>query len=150
MREIISQSHAARLRGVSRQRINDLVKQNRFTVPQNAKGEVVTGALYLDEVLTLEEGKRGRPRKTQNDWFKVGDAVLWALKPRGTFGFVIPIVATVIKISNKKIQLRFIGGDSAEHLAWATRDDCLAYDTASDNRLLEELTAQAQELKMGY
>lgn len=135
-RQIISQSHAARLRGVARQRINELVSKDRFTTPTDDSGAEIKGSVYLDEVLNLVAGERGRPRRNsvKDNWFKKGDTVIWNLIPRGGYGFTIPIIAAVIKISAKKIQLHFTGGDNSEYFAWANRDDCKIFESgASDN-----------------
>jgi hypothetical protein len=123
-RQIISQSHAARLRGVSRQRISELVLNGRFTVPTDPKGHLINGTVYLDEIINFEEGSAGRPRKSGIDWFAVGESVLWNLKPRNGYGYILPIVGKIVKSSNKRIQLAFTGGDGAKHVAWANREDC--------------------------
>jgi len=112
---IITQATAARLRGVSRQRINQLVKDGRLTVAKLPSGEPIEGAVYQDEVLGLEEGKRGRPRLTedelaarQNHDFKDGEHVIWKHTPRDGYGYSILIPATIDKIGGKRICLTFL------------------------------------------
>lgn len=69
-RIIIRQSEAARQwnngKGCSRQRINELVKQGRFSVPVDVNGQPMPRRVYLDEVLNFEEAPTGRPHGSQN------------------------------------------------------------------------------------
>lgn len=139
VREIITQSHAARIRGVSRSRINELVKEGRFSVPVDINGKEINGAIYLDEIVNFTELKRGRPAIQKPNRFVAGDNIIWKLEPRGGYGYIIPIIATVIKNSNKRIQIKFVGGDGEEHYAWADRKDCFSLDDASDNEFILQL-----------
>jgi hypothetical protein len=136
-REIINQSHAARIKGVSRQRINELVSKGRFSVPEDADGNLMKGTVYLDEVLNLERGQRGRPRKSQTEWFIAGETVLWNFSPRSSYGYSLPIVAKIVKTSTKKIQLEFTGGDGEQHFAWANRTDCEILEKAAPIEMAE-------------
>lgn len=151
-RQIISQSHAARLRECSRQRISELVSKGRFTTPTDTKGNEITGTVYLDEVVPLKKGAAGRPRKSHIDWLAVGVSVLWSLVPRNGYGYVLPIVGTIVKSSNKRVQLQFIGGDDAEHYAWANRDDCMLLDKPNEiesTETIEQLEEPVKELGNG-
>lgn len=57
LNDLISQSEAARLRGVSRQAIFKLIQREKL------KGYVVAGRTLVSkkEVLNFQEGQRGRP-----------------------------------------------------------------------------------------
>lgn len=130
-REIINQSTAARLRGVSRQRFSELYSKGRFTIPVDEKGQEVRGAIYLDELETLTEGKRGRPPLTEEqraerglDRFRIGDTVVWEHKPRDAYGFTINITAKVEKVGAARVLLNFKNGEGAEDTAWVSQDHC--------------------------
>lgn len=58
----VSQTEAARLRGVSRQRIGQLVKSGRL----RAVGEGHDALISVENLMNLEEGKKGRPRKADD------------------------------------------------------------------------------------
>lgn len=117
--EIITQSNAARLIGVSRQRINQLVKEARFTTPVK-DGVPMHRALYLDEVLNLQSKKRGRPKKLYNDWFKLGDTINCVVKLGRT---PVELTAKVIEI-NVKIKVEFQNGWGGSATTWIKRSDC--------------------------
>lgn len=130
-REIINQSTAARNRGVSRQRISELYKQGRFSVPMDDNGTKIKGALYLDEVENLTVLKRGRPKLTEQqrterclDIFKTGDAVMWKHSPRNGYGFIINITARVEKVGASRLLLSFKNGEDKPETAWANRSRC--------------------------
>lgn len=130
-RQIINQSTAARLRGVSRQRISELYSKGRFTIPVDDKGKEVRGAIYLDELETLAEGKRGRPPLTEEQRterglgrFSKGDTVVWEHKPRDGFGYTINITGTVEKVGASRVLLNFKGGDGNLTTAWVNQDLC--------------------------
>lgn len=128
-RQIINQSTAARLRGVSRQRISELYSKGRFTIPVDDKGKEVRGAIYLDELETLSEGKRGRPPLTEEqraerglDVYHVGDMVVWEHKPRDGFGYKIKINARVEKVGTTRLLLEFTNGDGLDTTAWVNKE----------------------------
>ncbi len=61
MADLISQAEAARLRGVTRAAIQDLVRRGRI-------GSVEVGGralVYRNEIVNYEQGEAGRPRKTE-------------------------------------------------------------------------------------
>ena len=112
---IITQATAARLKEVSRQRIHQLVKDGRLSVARLPSGEVVEGAVYQSEVESLVEGKRGRPRLSEeelasrlNHDFKEGESVIWKHTPRDGYGYSILLPATVTKLGNKRVCLEFL------------------------------------------
>lgn len=130
-REIINQSTAAKLRGISRQRISELYAKGRFTIPVDETGKQVRGAIYRDEVESLTEGKRGRPPLTEEqrterglDRFRIGDTVVWGHKPRDGYGYVINITGTVEKVGASRILLSFKGGDGNVTTAWVNQNLC--------------------------
>ena len=128
-REIINQSFAARIRGVSRQRISELYAKGRFTIPIDESGKEVRGAIYLDEVETLTEAKRGRPalsaeqRKQRGmDTYHVGDYVVWAHKPRDGYGFEIKIKGKISKVGASRVLLKFENAGGGAETAWVNRE----------------------------
>lgn len=131
-REIINQSTAARLRGVSRQRISELYSKGRFTIPvDETTGKEMRGAIYRDELETLTEGKRGRPPLTEEqraerglDRFRIGDTVVWEHKPRDAYGYKINITGRVEKVGAARLLLNFKNGEGAEETAWVSQDHC--------------------------
>lgn len=137
---IISQADAARLRGVSRERINQLVKAKRLRVATTPEGEPLKGMVYSEDVLNLTEGKRGRPRLTDEEraarnphGFKVGQTVIWRHTPRDGYGFSILIPATVAKVGGKRISLSFVpvvasDNGQASNTAWAKPEAVYALD----------------------
>lgn len=127
-RKIINQSSAARLRGVSRQRISELYSKGRFTIPVDKDGTEVKGAIYLDELETLADGKRGRPPLTAEqraerglDTYHVGDLVAWKHTPRDGYGFSINIYAEVVKVGLSRLQLEFKNSAGVLETAWVSR-----------------------------
>lgn len=104
----ITQAEAARLKGVKRQRINQLVKSGRLILDK-------AGLLNTEDVLSLTEGKRGRPKLSYTELikrnptflFKVNEEVLWSHKPRDGFGYSVWIYGKVNKIGSKRIEIRF-------------------------------------------
>jgi hypothetical protein len=143
--EIITQSHAARLRHVSRQAIFDLVKKGRLQVARDAEGNELSGMVYLSEVLAFSAIKNGRPRlsETQLEARKihkvsVGEPVVWLHEPRDGFGFRIPIAAEVVKTGGKRVRLSFSTAASDNEQAWVKPEEILPlydlpYTDASDN-----------------
>ena len=134
-RKIINQSSAARIRGVSRQRISELYAKGRFTIPVDETGKQVKGAIYLDEVESLTEGSRGRPKLTAEqraerglDTYKVGDRIGWTHKPRDGYGYTINIDAVVVKIGARRLLLEFKDGNDNVTTAWVSRDLCVKYE----------------------
>lgn len=131
-RRIISQTQAAKLRKISRQRIHQLVSSQRLTVPVDESGKEVRGGVYLDEVLSLTEGPRGRPRLSEeekvarglDDSFKVGDAVSWSHVPRDGYGFSITLEGTVLKAAVKKLKVMFRDADGVPRTAWVRKENC--------------------------
>jgi excisionase family DNA binding protein len=61
MVDLISQSEAARLRGVTRAAIQDLVRRGRIK-SVNVGGRAL---VYRSEVVNYEQGEPGRPRKAE-------------------------------------------------------------------------------------
>lgn len=127
-RKIINQSSAARIRGVSRQRISELYAKGRFTIPVNDEGAEVKGAVYLDEIETMTEGKRGRPALTEAqrverglDEYHVNDWVEWIHKPRDGYGFEVPISARIDKVGASRLLLVFKDGEGVEQAAWVNK-----------------------------
>jgi excisionase family DNA binding protein len=59
--DLISQAEAARLRGVSRAAIQDLVRRGRVR-SVNIGGRSL---VYRSEIVNYEQGEPGRPRKDQ-------------------------------------------------------------------------------------
>lgn len=59
MADLISQSEAARLRGVTRAAIQDLVRRGRIRAVDVGGRALV----YRSEVVNYEQGEPGRPRK---------------------------------------------------------------------------------------
>lgn len=127
-RTIINQTQAAQIRGVSRQRISELYSQGRFTVPTDESGKELRGAVYLDEVETLTEAKRGRPRLSEEeraarelDAYHVGDWVVWRHTPRDGYGYGIDINAKVVKVGAARLYLEFKDAKGKEHSTWVSR-----------------------------
>lgn len=61
MSDLISQAEAARLRGVTRAAIQDLVRRERIR-SVNVGGRSL---VYRTEIINYEQGEPGRPRKTE-------------------------------------------------------------------------------------
>jgi excisionase family DNA binding protein len=61
MADLISQAEAARLRGVTRAAIQDLVRRGRIRAV-NVGGRSL---VYRSEIVNYEQGEPGRPRKTE-------------------------------------------------------------------------------------
>jgi excisionase family DNA binding protein len=61
MPDLISQAEAARLRGVTRAAIQDLVRRKRIR-SVNVGGRSL---VYRSEIVNYEQGEPGRPRKTE-------------------------------------------------------------------------------------
>lgn len=129
-RKIINQSHAARIRGVSRQRISELYAKGRFTIPVDENGREVKGAIYQDEVETLVEARRGRPRLSDEqraerglDTFHVGDEVVWRHKPRDGFGYEIAIDAVITKVGATRVQVNFKNAEGVVMNAWVNKSN---------------------------
>lgn len=59
MADLISQAEAARLRGVTRAAIQDLVRRGRIR-SVNVGGRAL---VYRSEIVNYEQGEPGRPRK---------------------------------------------------------------------------------------
>ncbi len=59
MADLISQAEAARLRGVTRAAIQDLVRRGRIR-SVNVGGRAL---VYRSEIVNYEQGEAGRPRK---------------------------------------------------------------------------------------
>lgn len=134
---IITQAQAARLRGVSRQRIEQLVKAGRLR-QATSKGNVpIVGAVYQEDVLNLTEGKRGRPTLPPNELVKrrghdltIGEEVVWVFTPRDGFGFSVLVPATVTKVGDKRVRISFtnpVASDN-EHEAWASPESLYRLD----------------------
>lgn len=60
MSDLISQAEAARLRGVTRAAIQDLVRRGRIR-SVNVGGRSL---VYQSEIMNYEKGEPGRPKKT--------------------------------------------------------------------------------------
>lgn len=129
-RKIINQSSAARIRGVSRQRISELYSKGRFTIPIDENGREVKGAVYLDEAEALSEGKRGRPALSAEqraerglDAYHIGDMVRWKHTPRDGYGYVINIYARVVKVGASRLLLEFEAADKSKTItAWVNKE----------------------------
>ncbi len=61
MADLISQAEAARLRGVTRAAIQDLVRRGRIRSVEVGGRALV----YRNEIVNYEQGEAGRPRKTE-------------------------------------------------------------------------------------
>lgn len=61
MPDLISQAEAARLRGVTRAAIQDLVRRGRIRSVEVGGRALV----YRNEVINYEQGEPGRPRKKE-------------------------------------------------------------------------------------
>lgn len=59
----VTQAEAAKLRGVSRQRIGQLVKSGRL----KTVGEGHDALISVEDLMNLTEGKKGRPRKSEEN-----------------------------------------------------------------------------------
>lgn len=113
---------------MSRQRISELYSKGRFTIPKDETGAEVRGAVYLDEVETLSEGKRGRPPLTDEqraerglDVYHVDDWVEWTHTPRNSYGFSIPISGRIDKVGLKRLLLVFNDAEGEEQAAWVPK-----------------------------
>lgn len=62
MADLISQAEAARLRGVTRAAIQDLIRRERIRAV-NVGGRAL---VYRSEIVNYEQGEPGRPRKPAN------------------------------------------------------------------------------------
>lgn len=62
MSDLISQAEAARLRGVTRAAIADLIKRGKLRSVEVAGRALV----YRSEIVNYEQGEPGRPRKTED------------------------------------------------------------------------------------
>lgn len=87
------------------------------------------GAVYLDEVESMMEGKRGRPRLTEEeraarglDDYHVGDTVRWLHVPRDGYGHHIEIFAEVRKVGSKRLLLEFGDGAGKTQTAWVNKE----------------------------
>ncbi len=124
LRERISQTEAARLRGVTRQRISELVANGRLSKPPE-------GGVYEDEVRSLIIVKRGRPYLTEKErevrgigLFEIGDKVNWNFFPRDAYGYSINLSGEVIKISAKRIKISFSDSNGKECTGWINKSVC--------------------------
>jgi hypothetical protein len=147
--EIITQSHAARLRNVKRQAIHDLVKKGRLRVARDAQGNELAGMVYLSEVLNFKALSSRRPRLSKEQLesrnvhsVAVGEPVIWLHRPRDGYGFYMAIPATVVRTGEKRVRLSFAISASDNEQAWVKPEDIrplydLPYDSASDNEQLE-------------
>lgn len=128
--EIITSAEAARIFGVSRQRIHQIRKVGKLSTPINSIGKPMRGKVYKMEVETLCNGERGtggRP-KTRPDnlnGFRVGDIVDWFYVPSKGFGYSIEINATVAKLGASKLQLEFQNKEGKTCTAWVKPDDSI-------------------------
>jgi hypothetical protein len=55
------------------------------------------------------------PKETN---FQVGDSVTWLHQPRGGYGYVIPVNATVTRIGERQIQIRAERKDGGTKLTY--------------------------------
>lgn len=62
MGDLISQAEAARLRGVTRAAIQDLVRRGRIRSVEVGGRSLV----YRSEIINYEQGKPGRPREAED------------------------------------------------------------------------------------
>ena len=62
MSDLISQAEAARLRGVTRAAIADLIKRGKLRSVEVAGRALV----YRSEIVSYKQGEPGRPRKSEN------------------------------------------------------------------------------------
>ena len=62
MSDLISQAEAARLRGVTRAAIADLIKRGKLRSVEVAGRALV----YRSEIVNYEQGEPGRPRKSED------------------------------------------------------------------------------------
>ena len=62
MGDLISQAEAARLRGVTRAAIQDLVRRGRIRSVEVGGRSLV----YRSEIISYEQGKPGRPREVED------------------------------------------------------------------------------------
>lgn len=158
--EIITQSHAARLRGVTRQAIHDLVQKHKIKTACDAEGNELSGMVYLSEVLNFTAEKNGRPRlneaeaaarRTHN--IEAGAPVIWLHKPRDGYGFILAIPAKVVRAGVKRVRLSFIHPASDnEQLAWVRPEDVtpladLPFEGASDNGLTAQAVSVLQDIQ---
>lgn len=91
-------------------------------------GTEVKGAIYLDELETLADGKRGRPPLSAEqraerglDTYHVGDWVVWEHTPRDAYGFSININAKVAKVGLSRLFLEFKNSAGVLETAWVSR-----------------------------
>lgn len=61
MSDLISQAEAARIRGVTRAAIADLIKRGKLR-SVNVAGRAL---VYRSDIINYEQGEPGRPRKTE-------------------------------------------------------------------------------------
>lgn len=101
-KELISQATAARLKGCSRQRINELISNGRlktYTINGNS-----TRLVNKYEVETLEEKKKGRPQKYPR--FKKGARVVVNSKKYPN------VEATVVRPYGERLYVRRMDTDA--------------------------------------
>lgn len=134
-REYINQSEAARRRKVSRQCISELVAKGKFsTVMDN--GKEIKGAIYADEITNYQQGKRGRPRLSDEerearglDKYHVDDWVRWNFIPRDGYGFHILITGQIKKVGLKRVLLEFKDAEGKMQTAWVNKEHLYKWET---------------------
>ena len=125
--ELISQADAARLKGVTRQRIEQLIKAGRLT-PQTIKvfGREKT-RLDKNQVLGLEEGTRGRPRLSDSvrdsrehlHGYVVGQPVCYSQYVKG---LNVTVEASVVKVGAKRIRIEYLNTEDEPTQGWVRPD----------------------------
>lgn len=148
IRQIITQSHAARIRGCERQWIHELIQKGRLSVPVDTRGRPRHGMVYADEVTNLAPAKKGRPplsdaeAKAKNPAlaFSIGEEVLWRHVPQGGFGYHVFIPCRVEKHGQKKVRVSFEPLSDAQTervLAWADPEELLGEERLAELFQLE-------------
>lgn len=150
-RELISQADAARLRGVSRQRIEQLIKSGRLTPIQDLKyGRSDKRKIMLDreEVLNLQDGNRGRPKLSDTEkrerafrhGFFVGQNVTYKSHVRD---YSIAVEAVIVKSGQKRIKIEFEDATGQRVQSWVRPEDI--EPMSEPTPYFEELTVELDE-----
>ncbi len=136
--ELINQADAAVLRGVTRQRIEQLIKAGRLTPVKVTLFGREKLCLNKNEVLALQDGRRGRPRLTSNQLreraarhgFLEAQEVTYHQPIRD---YKVTIPAVVIKSGEKRVKIQFSDSFNRQVSAWV-KPEQLAVRLAGDGR----------------
>ena len=126
--ELISQADAARLKGVTRQRIEQLIKAERLTLHEVKIFGRQKKRLDKNQVLDLEEGTRGRPRLSTSErnsrgehlhGYTLGQPVFYSQYIKG---LQVTVEAEVVKVGAKRIRIEYLDAEDKPTQGWVRPD----------------------------